>query len=132
MRSSGTASNVRELQKCKITLIVCCAKGIKKVFPVEFKYVNLDILDSEKDDIKKYFEESYKFIDEGINNNGNVLIHCHAGISRSSTILIAYIMKSKKMKLDKVLDILRAKREKVNPNSGFIEQLKKYEKELEI
>ena len=130
--SIGSASNLKQLQNCKITHIVCCAKGIKNFFPDKFKYLNLDILDSEKDDIKKYFEESYKFIDEGINNNGNVLIHCHAGISRSSTILIAYIMKSKKMKLDKVLEILKAKREKVNPNSGFIEQLKEYEKELEI
>ena len=89
--SIGSASNLKQLQNCKITHIVCCARGIKNFFPDKFKYLNLDILDSEKVDIKKYFEESYKFIDEGINNNGNVLIHCHAGISRSSTILIDYI-----------------------------------------
>ena len=130
--SIGSASNLKQLQNCKITQIVCCARGIKNFFPDKFKYLNLDILDSEKVDIKKYFEESYKFIDEGINNNGKVLIHCHAGISRSSTILIAYIMKNKKMKLDKVLELLRTKREKVNPNSGFIEQLKEYEKEIGI
>ena len=130
--SIGSASNLKQLQNCKITHIVCCARGIKNFFPDKFKYLNLDILDSEQADIKQYFEESYKFIDEGIKNNGNVLIHCHAGISRSSTILIAYIMKSKKLKLDKVLEKLRTKREKVNPNSGFIEQLKKYEKELNI
>ena len=128
--SIGSASNLKQLQNCKITHIVCCARGIKNFFPDKFKYLNLDILDNEKSDIKQHFDESYKFIDEAIKNNGNVLIHCHAGISRSSTILIAYIMKSQKMSLDKVLELLKSKRDKVNPNAGFIEQLKEYEKEL--
>ena len=128
--SIGSASNLKQLQNCKITHIICCARGIKNFFPDKFKYLNLDILDNEKSDIKQHFDESYKFIDEAIKNNGNVLIHCHAGISRSSTILIAYIMKSQKMSLDKVLELLKSKRDKVNPNAGFIEQLKEYEKEL--
>ena len=128
--SIGSASNLKELQNCKITHIVCCARGIKNFFPDNFKYLNLDILDSEAVDIKKYFDESSKFIDEAIKNNGNVLVHCHAGVSRSSTILIAYVMKYKQMKLDKVLELLRSKREKVNPNNGFIKQLKEYEKEI--
>ena len=128
--SIGSASNLKELQNCKITHIVCCARGIKNFFPNNFKYLNLDLLDSETVDIKKYFEESGKFINEAIKNNGNVLVHCHAGVSRSSTILIAYVMKYQGMKFDKVLELLRSKREKVNPNEGFIKQLKEYEKEI--
>ena len=89
-------------------------------------------MDSDKEDIKKYFGSSYEFIDEAIKNNGNVLVHCHAGISRSSSILIAYIMKSQKMSLEKVLELMKSKREKVNPNTGFMKQLKDYEKELNI
>ena len=128
-----SASNLKELQNCKITHIVCCAKGIKNFFPDNFKYLNsdlLDLLDSETADIKKFFGASNKFIDDAIKNNGNVLVHCHAGVSRSSTILIAYIMKHKEMKIDKVLELIRSKREKVNPNNGFIKQLKEYEKEI--
>ena len=128
--SIGSASNLKELQNCKITHSVCCARGIKNFFPNNFKYLNLDLLDSETVDIKKYFEESGKFINEAIKNNGNVLVHCHAGVSRSSTILIAYVMKYQGMKFDKVLELLRSKREKVNPNEGFIKQLKEYEKEI--
>ena len=41
-------------------------------------------------------------------------------------------MKTQKMSLDKVLELIRAKRDKVKPNDGFIEQLKEYEKELGI
>ena len=130
--SIGSASNLKQLQNFKITHIVCCAKGIKNFFPDNFKYLNLDIIDSQTDNIKKYFEEANLFIDEAIKNQGNVLVHCHAGISRSSTIIIAYIMKSQKMNLDKILDLMRSKREKVKPNDGFIEQLKEYQKELGI
>jgi len=130
--SIGSASNLKELQKCKITHIVCCGENIKNFFPDKFKYFNIPILDSDKEDIKKYFESSYKYIDEAIKNKGNVLVHCHAGVSRSSSFVIAYIMKSQKKKCDTVLDIVKSKRNKINPNPGFIQQLKEYEKELNI
>jgi protein-tyrosine phosphatase len=130
--SIGSASNLKQLENFKITHIVCAASGIKNFFPDKFKYLNINLLDSEKEDIKKYFSQSYEFIDKAIKNNGNVLVHCHAGVSRSSTILIAYIMKSQKMKLDKILDLMKTKREKVSPNIGFLQQLYQYEKELGI
>ena len=41
-------------------------------------------------------------------------------------------MKSQKKKYDEVLDIVKSKRNKINPNPGFIQQLKEYEKELNI
>ena len=128
--SIGSASNLKQLQNCKITHIICCASGIKNFFPENFKYYNINILDCEKENIKQYFKESFDFIDKAIKNGGNVLVHCHAGVSRSSTILIAYIMKSKKIKLNEALELIKTKREKVNPNNGFIVQLKDYEKEL--
>ena len=128
--SIGSASNLKQLQNCKITHILCCAAGIKRFFPNDFQYKTLDILDSENVNIKQYFEETNAFIDDAIKKNGNVLVHCHAGISRSSAFLMAYIMKSQKMGVDKVLDLLKSKREKVNPNAGFIKQLREYEKDL--
>ena len=106
--SIGSASNLKQLENFKITHIVCAVSGIKNFFPDKFKYLNINLLDSEKEDIKKYFSQSYEFIDKAIKNNGNVLVHCHAGVSRSSTILIAYIMKSQKTKLDKILDLMDA------------------------
>jgi protein-tyrosine phosphatase len=130
--SIGSASNLKQLQNFKITHILCCATGIKNFFPDKFKYYNLNLLDSEKENIKKFFDESFDFIDKAIKIGGNVLVHCHAGISRSSTIIISYIMKSQKVKLEKALEIIKSKREKASPNQGFLDQLKEYEKELGI
>ncbi len=126
----GSATNLKQLEKYKITHIVCCAAVVKSFFPEKFKYLNLDILDSDKADIKQHFLKSNEFIDEAIKSKGNVLVHCHAGMSRSSTIIIAYLIKSQKMNFDKALELLKTKREKVNPNAGFVEQLKNYEKEI--
>ena len=130
--SIGSASNLKQLKIFKITHIVCCASDVKNFFPDKFKYYNIDLLDSVKENAKIHFDESFIFIDKAIKNGGNVLVHCHAGVSRSSTILIAYILKSQKINLEKALEIIKSKREKASPNIGFLKQLKEYEKELGI
>ncbi len=73
--SIGAASNKVGLIDNKITHIVVAATGIKKFFPVEFTYMQLTLLDSPEQDIKKHFNETGEFIDECIRNNGNVLVH---------------------------------------------------------
>ena len=48
--------------------------------------------DNSAQDIKKYFVDAIDFIHNARLNGGNVLVHCLAGISRSTTLVIAYIM----------------------------------------
>ena len=50
-------------------------------------------------------------------------MHCMAGVSRSATLVIAYIMKKYKMSLDEAKKLVEAKRPFINPNPGFIKQL---------
>ena len=61
---------------------------------------------------------------------GNVLVHCMAGVSRSSTITLAYMMKHLDYKLDHALALLRVRRPIASPNSGFMSQLRMYENKL--
>lgn len=58
--------------------------------------------------------------------NRNVLIHCELGISRSPTIVIAYLMRKYKKGLHTTLAIVNEQR-KVQPNQGFFNQLKVWE-----
>jgi protein-tyrosine phosphatase len=43
--------------------------------------------------LRSHFDACHSFINEAISGGGKVLIHCFAGVSRSSTITISYLMK---------------------------------------
>lgn len=53
-----------------------------------------------------------------------VLVHCSAGISRSATIVIAYLILEHKMSLESAYIHVRARREVICPNLGFMQQLR--------
>jgi len=59
-------------------------------FPKKFKYKKFILRGGDKtENIYRFFEEAYNFIKEG----KIVFVHCHAGVSRSASIVIAYLMK---------------------------------------
>lgn len=71
------------------------------------------------------------FVSEMVRQNGGkVLVHCHAGVSRSATICIAYLMYYKHLTMDQAYDYLKARRHIINPNWNFMTQLQEYEKQL--
>jgi protein-tyrosine phosphatase len=62
--------------------------------------------------------------------NQRIIVNCARGISRSATIVIAYLMYRYKMRLDEAYELLIKLRPQVRPNSNFRYQLKLYEQEL--
>ena len=62
--------------------------------------------------------------------NGCVFVHCHAGISRSATISISYIMKTMNVGLTRAYDFVKQKRPCISPNLNFMGQLLEFEKKL--
>lgn len=77
----------------------------------------------------RFFASSFDFIDEGL-KNGNVLIHCYAGISRSTTILTAYLMRKNQWTCRETLAMIKKIRSVIGPNRGFMAQLRKFEASL--
>ena len=65
-----------------------------------------------------------------LKENKAVLVNCFAGISRSSTIVIAYMMKYYNMTFDEAFNYVQSKRWIVNPNPNFRIILKNYERYL--
>ena len=57
----------------------------------------------------------------------NILVHCHAGKSRSASAVLAYLIWSRRYTFDQALDFLRTSRSLVNPNDGFRAQLRLWE-----
>lgn len=59
-------------------------------------------------------------------NNRKVFVHCAAGVSRSASFVIAYLMKSKLMPYLDAYALVKCKRPIIKPNSGFVKQLEEY------
>ena len=67
-------------------------------------------------------------IDEGRRKEKGVLVHCQAGISRSATIVIAYLMKHERLTLNDAYKLVKEKRPVISPNLNFMGSLLKFEK----
>ena len=93
-------------------------------------YLQVDVEDTESAKIAKYFDESNAFIAAGLEAGVGVLIHCKEGISRSSTLAVAYCMAKRGQSLAEALEQMRAARPIAKPNKGFLEQLAQYEASL--
>ncbi|EDO29666.1 predicted protein [Nematostella vectensis] len=84
--------------------------------------------------LNKYFDEAADFIASAVGTkncpkNGRVYVHCKEGISRSATLVLAYLIKHQQMGLTNALRTVRSKR-MVYPNMGFMEQLIDYSHKL--
>lgn len=78
-----------------------------------------DATDTPDFNLAKHFGECFEFISGHI-KKGPVLVHCAAGVSRSATIVIYYIMRSNRWTFAKSLQFVKQKRSVICPNEGFI------------
>lgn len=95
--SQDVAQDKSLLELYEITHILNLAYGVENAFEDDYNYQKFEILDVPETDITQYFEDCFDFIAEGI-QRGNCLVHCNAGVSRSTAICCAYLMKSQKIK----------------------------------
>jgi protein-tyrosine phosphatase len=95
---------------------------------IRFKHVNIS--DKLSTNISEYFSECIEFIKQAHQSNETVYVHCAAGISRSVSIVIAFIMSEKNMTFNDALDYVKSCRSQAEPNMAFTCQLMQYEKKL--
>lgn len=124
--------NGKLLKILGVTHVVTMGKELKPAFPNDFQYLHIKIDDMPSVKIDDHFEETHNFIDQCLENNGRVLVHCLAGISRSSTIVISYLMKRQRLDAHTATCYVQRIREVVSPNFGFRRCLDRWQQQLGI
>jgi len=122
----GSVYNPERMKEDGITHILTVVMGIDPAYPEDFRYKKIDIRDTKNENFKKYFDECFEFIENAVSKNGKVIVHCAYGISRSSTIVIAYLIRKYRMSYEMAYNLVKNKRNIIEPNEGFVEQLKEY------
>lgn len=92
-----------------------------------FCYKRIAVNDCENQNLKNHFEEAFDFIDQAKLKNHKVLVHCQAGISRSPTIVIAYLMSRFNLEMNDAYNQVKKVRPIIGPNLIFMSQLMDFE-----
>ena len=96
------------------------------------KYKKIPLKDHATENVKDVLEEAFSFIDDARNNYGHVLVYCFAGISRSVTITVAYMMVRNNMPFEEAYSFVKSRKSDISPNIGFIGQLHQLEESMTL
>jgi protein phosphatase slingshot len=128
----GNASNLFHplMKELNISHIINCCKGGQNFFPKYFNYVNLEWVDNTSQNIfleDVSFFSVLDYIENALNGDEVVFVHCGAGISRSATVIIAFLMKKFNWSYDEAFLFVKTKKPNIQPNIHFENQLRKVE-----
>eukprot|EP00929_Paragymnodinium_shiwhaense_P059271 TRINITY_DN2968_c1_g1_i1.p1 TRINITY_DN2968_c1_g1~~TRINITY_DN2968_c1_g1_i1.p1 ORF type:complete len:374 (+),score=55.51 TRINITY_DN2968_c1_g1_i1:152-1273(+) len=120
-----------ELRRRGITHVVSLMRDDVPEMPSTLRghlHVRVDDRPEAANLLEDQFRDICLFIHKARNDqNGCVLVHCGAGVSRSATATAAYIMWKLGMPAVAALEIIRRSRPSVRPNLGFLKALKRWE-----
>ncbi|KAG8552614.1 hypothetical protein GDO81_004608 [Engystomops pustulosus] len=101
----NTANNRYELWKLGITHVLNAAHG------------------------RRYSEDNPDFYGTSITYHAKVLVHCVVGISRSASLVLAYLMIHHQLSVVQAICTVQKNR-RISPNAGFLRQLLSLDEEL--
>ncbi|CAL8355765.1 unnamed protein product [Merluccius merluccius] len=128
--SAYHASRKDMLDMLGITALINVSANCPNHFEDSFLYKSIPVEDNHKADISSWFNEAIEFIDSVKKNSGRVFVHCQAGISRSATICLAYLMRTNRVKLDEAFEFVKQRRSIISPNFSFMGQLLQFESQV--
>lgn len=122
------AKQKKALIQLGITHILVCGYYLHEYYPDNFTYKTVEIEDNVKENILLHILDCVDFI----NKATKVFVHCRAGISRSSSIVVGFLMLDNKWPYIQTRDYVLTKRNIINPNEKFEEQLIEFEDILKV
>ncbi|KAJ9579825.1 hypothetical protein L9F63_004531, partial [Diploptera punctata] len=130
--NAATSEDSEALSRHSIEYILNVTADLPNVFEDSgsIKYMKIPIADHWKENLASFFPKAIEFIDEARSNEKGVLVHCLAGVSRSVTVTVAYLMYKLSLNLNDAFNMVRARKSNIAPNFHFMQQLHNFEREL--
>ncbi|KAI3425893.1 hypothetical protein D9Q98_007866 [Chlorella vulgaris] len=95
-----------------------------------FVCLRCPLRDVEEEDLLPFLPDATAFIDEGLAQGTGLLVHCHAGKSRSCSLVLAWLMTRRRWPLNRAMQFLQKARPEAAPNAGYLAALLWLEEEL--
>ncbi|XP_037678510.1 dual specificity protein phosphatase 9 [Choloepus didactylus] len=132
--SAQDSANLESLAKLGIRYILNVTPNLPNLFEKngDFHYKQIPISDHWSQNLSQFFPEAIAFIDEALSQNCGVLVHCLAGVSRSVTVTVAYLMQKLHLSLSDAYDLVKRKKSNISPNFNFMGQLLDFERSLRL
>lgn len=127
--SEATAANTPALKKAGITHILNLCQSVPNP---EFEGLHLPFLDVPTQSLGAFLPCGIRYIESVRLSGGRLFVHCHAGISRSVSIVLAYLIWTKRISVLDALKEVTVQRPCASPNIGFLGQLMIFEKSLPV
>lgn len=122
--SNMVAQNYDLLHACKITHILnCVGFECPEYFSNDFYYKTLWLQDHPSEDIISILYNVFDYFENVREQGGRVFVHCIQGVSRSASLIIAYLMWQEQRTYEDILEKVKTIRCVVSPNMGFAFQL---------
>ncbi|KAF7308135.1 Dual specificity catalytic domain-containing protein [Mycena chlorophos] len=96
-----------------------------------FQYHRVDIEDrpSAAAALTAHLPEACDYVGRALGRGESVLVHCQQGVSRSPAVLIAFLIRDKRMSYDAAFAFVKQRRSCIKPNAGFVRALRDWERE---
>ena len=122
------SSNYLVIKNNNIKYVVNVTKELPNYYENnDINYYRIPISDNCEYHISSHIQNVIDFIEQSQkNNNGNILIHCYMGSSRSASIVLAYLVYKYKYDINKAIEFIKSKRNIVNINLNFIDDIQNY------
>eukprot|EP01060_Flectonema_neradi_P024822 TRINITY_DN33695_c0_g1_i1.p1 TRINITY_DN33695_c0_g1~~TRINITY_DN33695_c0_g1_i1.p1 ORF type:complete len:219 (+),score=33.55 TRINITY_DN33695_c0_g1_i1:60-716(+) len=125
--SSIDAQDIATLKEKKITHVINATVDCQTAQDPDIEVLHVAVRDHSDAPLSEYFDMAANFINSVMESGGSILVHCRCGISRSTTLVAAYLIAHRNMTCEQACDFLRARRSIVSPNFGFMLSLTSYE-----
>ncbi|KAL3751803.1 hypothetical protein ACJRO7_012610 [Eucalyptus globulus] len=129
--SDAVAQNRELLRQNGITHVLNCVGFVSpEYFKRDLVYKTLWLQDSPSEDITSILYDVFDYFEDVREQGGRVLVHCCQGVSRSTSLVIAYLMWREGQSFEDAFLYVKAARGVTNPNMGFACQLLQCQKRV--